>query len=118
MQNENTRKSLVILAHRRPLVSFNYSICFSLSKIRGESRSHWACQILCNPFSRAPHRLWRWDAEEGHGDLVKELTTYQQLTQIKAWLGGCSQLWHQVSLKSKITLRFLVIGCIKILAWH
>jgi hypothetical protein len=50
--------------------------------------------------------------------LVKELTTYQQLTQIKAWLGGCSQLWHQVSLESKITLRFLVIGCIKILAWH
>jgi hypothetical protein len=26
---------------------------------------------LCDPFSRAPHRLsgrWRWDAEEGHGD--------------------------------------------------
>jgi hypothetical protein len=40
------------------------------------------------------------------------------LTQIKAWLGGCSQLWHQVSSESKITLRFLVIGCIKILAWH
>jgi hypothetical protein len=25
------------------------------------------------------------------------------LIQIKAWLGGCSQLWHQVSLESKIT---------------
>jgi hypothetical protein len=47
--------------------------------------------------------------------LVKELTTYQQLTQIKAWLGGCSQLWHQVSLESKIILRFLMIGGIKII---
>jgi hypothetical protein len=45
--------------------------------------------------------------------LVKELTTYQQLTQIKAWLGGCLQLWHQVSLESKIILRFLMIGGIK-----
>jgi hypothetical protein len=35
--------------------------------------------------------------------LVKKLTTYQQLTQIKAWLGGCSQLWYQASLESKIT---------------
>jgi hypothetical protein len=35
-----------------------------------------------------------------------------------AWLGGCSQLWHLTSLESKITLRFLVIGCIKMLAWH
>jgi hypothetical protein len=23
---------------------------------------------VCDPFSRAPHRLWRWDADEGHGD--------------------------------------------------
>jgi hypothetical protein len=45
--------------------------------------------------------------------LVKELTAYQQLTQIKAWLDGCSQFWHQVSLESKIILRFLMIGGIK-----
>jgi hypothetical protein len=62
--------------------------------------------------------LWNWLSIPHHeGDLVKKLTTYQQLTQIRAWLGG-SQLWHMVSLESKITLRFLVIGCIKILAWH
>jgi hypothetical protein len=29
----------------------------------------------------------------------------------------CLQYWHLVSLESKITLKFLVIGCIKILAW-
>jgi hypothetical protein len=30
----------------------------------------------------------------------------------------CLQHWHLVSLESKITLKFLVIGCINILAWH
>jgi hypothetical protein len=30
----------------------------------------------------------------------------------------CLQHWHLVSLESKITLKFLVICCIKILAWH
>jgi hypothetical protein len=30
----------------------------------------------------------------------------------------CLQHWHLVNLESKITLKFLVIGCIKILAWH
>jgi hypothetical protein len=30
----------------------------------------------------------------------------------------CLQHWHLVSLESKITLKFLVIGCIKILTWH
>jgi hypothetical protein len=31
----------------------------------------WFALIMCDPFSRAPHRLLvfrRWDAEEGHGD--------------------------------------------------
>jgi hypothetical protein len=63
--------------------------------------------------------LWNWLSIPHHeGDLVKKLITYQQLTQVMAWSGGCSHLWHLVSLESKITLRFLVIGCIKILAWH
>jgi hypothetical protein len=37
----------------------------------------------------------------------------QQLSLIR-----CLQHWHLVSLESKITLKFLVIGCIKMLAWH
>jgi hypothetical protein len=30
----------------------------------------------------------------------------------------CLQHWHIINLESKITLKFLVIDCIKILAWH
>jgi hypothetical protein len=30
----------------------------------------------------------------------------------------CLQHWHLVSFESKFTLKFLVIGCIKISAWH
>jgi hypothetical protein len=38
--------------YKQPLNLLNYFIYFSLSKMRGESWSHRACQILCDPFSR------------------------------------------------------------------
>jgi hypothetical protein len=47
-------------------------------------------------------------------------STADYLSTIDTNLGliMCSQHWHMVSLESKITVKFLVIGCIKILAWH
>jgi hypothetical protein len=46
--------------------------------------------------------------------------TVDYLSTVDTNLGliRCLQHWHLVSLESKITLKFLVIGCIKILAWH
>jgi hypothetical protein len=51
-------------------MSLIYFICFPLILIRGKSKSYWACQILCNPFSRASP-LGQWTTEEGHGDPSK-----------------------------------------------
>jgi hypothetical protein len=46
--------------------------------------------------------------------------TVDYLSTINTNLGliRCLQHWHLVSLESKITLKFLMIGCIKILTWH
>jgi hypothetical protein len=43
---------------------------------------------------------------------------YLSIVDTNLWLDQVLQHWHLVSLGSKITLKFLVIGCIKILAWH
>jgi hypothetical protein len=47
-------------------------------------------------------------------------STADYLSTIDTNLGliGCLQHWHLVSLESKTTLKFCVIGCIKILAWR
>jgi hypothetical protein len=47
-------------------------------------------------------------------------STIDYLSIIDTNLGliRCLQHWHLVSLESKITLKFLMIGCIKILVWH
>jgi hypothetical protein len=47
-------------------------------------------------------------------------STIDYLSIIDTNLGliRCLQHWHLVSLESKITLKFLMIGCIKILIWH
>jgi hypothetical protein len=47
-------------------------------------------------------------------------STIDYLSTIDTNLGliRCLQHWYLVSLESKITLKFLVIDCIKILAWH
>jgi hypothetical protein len=46
--------------------------------------------------------------------------TVHYLSTVDTNLGliRCLQHWHLVSLESKIALKFLVIGYIKILAWH
>jgi hypothetical protein len=41
---------------------------------------------------------------------------YLSTTDTNLGLIRCLQHWHQVSLESKITLKFPMIGCIKILA--
>jgi hypothetical protein len=41
---------------------------------------------------------------------------YLSTTDTNFGLIRCLQHWHLVSLESKITLKFFVIGCIKILA--
>jgi hypothetical protein len=46
--------------------------------------------------------------------------TVDYLSTVDTNLGliRCLQHWHLVNLESKITFKFLVIGCIIILAWH
>jgi hypothetical protein len=43
---------------------------------------------------------------------------YLSIVDTNLGLVRCLQHWHLISLESKITLKFLVIGGIKILAWH
>jgi hypothetical protein len=51
---QTTTSTLLVffIFYKQPLNLLNYFIYFSLSKMRGESSSHRACQILCDPFSR------------------------------------------------------------------
>jgi hypothetical protein len=46
--------------------------------------------------------------------------TVDYLSKVNINLGliRCLQHWHLISLESKITLKFIMIDCIRILAWH
>jgi hypothetical protein len=50
--------------------------------------------------------------------VIWSIADYLLTTDTNLGLIKCLQHWHLVSLESKITLKFLVIGYIKILVWH
>jgi hypothetical protein len=50
--------------------------------------------------------------------LIQPTVDYLSTANINLGLIRCLQYWHLVIFESKITLKFFMIGCIKILAWH
>jgi hypothetical protein len=50
--------------------------------------------------------------------MIWSTVNYLSIVNTNFGLVRCLQHWHLISLESKITLKYLVIGYIKILAWH
>jgi hypothetical protein len=50
--------------------------------------------------------------------VIWSIVDYLSIFDTNLGLIKCLQHWHLISLESKITLKFLMIGCVKILAWH
>jgi hypothetical protein len=50
--------------------------------------------------------------------LIWPTVDYLSIANTTLDLIRCLQHWHLDILESKITLKFIVIGCIKIQAWH
>jgi hypothetical protein len=48
--------------------------------------------------------------------VIWPIVDYLSIVNTNLGVIRCLQHWHLISLESKITLKFLVIGCIKILA--
>jgi hypothetical protein len=64
----------------------------------------------------APDQSCEIDFQSMFMKVIWSTADYLSTIDINLGLIRCLQHWHLISLESKITLKFLVIGCIKILA--
>jgi hypothetical protein len=75
----------------------------------------------------APNQSCKINIQSMFMKVIRSIVDYLSTVNTNLGLTRCLQHWHLINLvnwlsipvhESKITLKFLVVGCIKILVWH